>query len=266
MIWEVLRPREDRLHPPVGGALQQPERLLQKDRQAEGRDQRRLGWHFAQRPEDQPLGRQSIYGPDACDQRHHGEQRERQRPASKHRQRGYRTEGGVRTDDRDPAEREIDPVQDAVDQGVADREQTVEAAERQCVGPELHEVQEITRPRAPSFGSILDRFLRLVPVKPVAAQHEHRDLGQRTLARRDHPGQAEPVARKAAAAEAARNPAAIRWFLRPDQSVVDPHRVGGRRVGRAPHDLDFCAFGLDRRDQALADLELLDVRFRAPGE
>ena len=190
MIWEVLTVsanpgaaprwmcrREHRLHPPVVGALQR-RGLLEKDRKPEGRDQRRLGRHLAQRPEHQPLGRQPVRRPDACDQRQHGEQRERQRPEPEQRERGDRDEGGVRADDRDLAECQIDPVEDAVDQGVADREQTVEAAEREPVDHELQEVQEITRPRACGLGAPSSRGLRLVQIEPVAAQHEHRDLGQ----------------------------------------------------------------------------------------
>jgi hypothetical protein len=141
---QLMRAREHWLDPPVIGALQQAQRLLEEDGEAEGRDQRRLGRHFAERPEHQPLGRKPVHRSDASDQRQHREQGERQRPEPKERQCGHRDERGVRTNDRDLAEGEIDPPDDAVNQGVADREQAVETAEREAVHDELHEVQKIT--------------------------------------------------------------------------------------------------------------------------
>lgn len=59
-------------------------------------------------------------------------------------------------------------------------------------------------------------------------------------------------------------------LVRPDSAVLDPNGVRGRGVGHGPHDLDPCAFSLDRGDQSLAQLELLGIDVgaaaKAPGK
>ena len=61
----------------------------------------------------------------------------------------------------------------------------------------------------------------------------------------------------------------IQWSsagLRPDHAIVHPNGVLGRAVDRAACDLDPGAGRLDRRNQALADLELLEVGVAAAGQ
>ena len=115
-----------------------------------GRDQRRLRGLAAQRPEHEALGREAVHRADRCDQSQYREQRERQRADADERQRGDADEGRVGADHRDLAEREVDPADDRVDQRVADREQAVEAADRDRVDRELQRIEDVARPRRSS--------------------------------------------------------------------------------------------------------------------
>ena len=188
-------------------ALKETERFLEKDREAKGRDQRRLRGDLAQRPEHETLGHQTVHRPDRGDHQQHHEQGKRQRADPHQRERGDGDERGVRADHRDLAERQIDPADDRVDQGVADREQAIEAADGDAVEGELQEVQESARPgRCVLGGSDPRRHLRLVQVEPVPTEQKHPDLGQRALAVGDHPDQPQAVVLEPAPAELAGDP------------------------------------------------------------
>ena len=120
-------------------ALDQLDVVLQKDRHADGRDQRRQPERAAQRP----VG-QSFHGPavDRCQQ--HGDDQDQQQrewhPGDAdhaHDQEGDQRREGA--DHEDIAMGEIDHADDAIDHGVADGDQTVDRTQCQTVDELLRE-------------------------------------------------------------------------------------------------------------------------------
>ncbi len=260
--------REDGLNPAVCGALSEPQILLKKDREADRRDQRRLRGHVAQRPEHQPLGHQAVRRPDHRRQSEHGEQAERQRAGPAQGEHGDADEARVGADHRDLAEGEVDLADDAIDQRVADRDQTIEAAEGERFDGELESVEEIApaAERGAARGALAPARLLLVPAKPVLPQKEDLNIGQLAGAIADDADQLQAIAIEAAPAEAAGEPVHPGRGVRPGHPIADDHRVRGRVVDLAAFDRDAGVGALDARKHALAEPCLLDVEGAAGAE
>jgi hypothetical protein len=131
---------DDRLQRLDTRALQELDIVLQEDRHADRRDQRRQPERAAQRPVGQALHGPAIdRGEDHRDQQ--DEEQGQRNPG--HAERGEQQEGDQRdegADHEDFAMREIDHADDPVDHRVSDRDQAVDGAERDAVDELLEEV------------------------------------------------------------------------------------------------------------------------------
>ena len=123
------------------GALGDLDVVLQEDRHADGRDQRRQPERAAQRPVGDALDRPAIGGGEQHRDDQHDQQRQRHPGEAEHAEQREDDDREEGADHVDLAVGEIDHADDAVDHAVADRDQAVHGAQRQAVDQLLQEVQ-----------------------------------------------------------------------------------------------------------------------------
>ena len=154
----------------LGARVEQPDRLLEEDRDADGGDERCQPWRVPQRAVGEPLHdhRDGDRGDDRAE--HHDRQHPEGQGALEERAPGG--EGPEGADHEDLAVGEVDQLDDAVDHRVADRDQRVQRPEGQPVDQLLEElVHAAITERSPDWGAEPSQEFLTGRYRPSALAH-----------------------------------------------------------------------------------------------
>ena len=136
LLHQRIAAGDDRLHRLDPRALADLDEVLQRDRHADGGDQRRQPERAAQRPVGDPLDRPAPHRGERHgdgDDQQQREDQEEERCGGADAENDQRDQADKRADHEDVAMGEVDHADDPVDHRVADRDQPVDRSERHAI-------------------------------------------------------------------------------------------------------------------------------------